>query len=229
MELYEVLILIHISFTSIAIVSGIIAMAASPKGNLTHRRSGSVYFYSFIGIVLTGYIMTSIKYKDLFLGFTIFNTYFLLMGYRMVKYKNQEANWLDWILLSVFVCGGLLMLVGAFRIDDSFFQRGYRWSIVRGFYSALTFYYAFKDFRHFRNKLPGKKSWLINHMEKMLLTYVSLIGGILIRVADLFPGELKWTCWIVPYIVCIPLITYWISKYKPKDVKPAGKMDVAKT
>lgn len=227
MNLFETLTSIHIGFTAIAIISGIAAMIATPKGGKLHRKAGAIYFYSFIGITLTAIAMIFIKYKDLFLGITIFNTYLLLIGYRAVRYKNNKTNWLDWFMLIIFFCGGLLFLVGAFKIDDDFFQSGYRWSVVRAFFAILTFYLAFRDFRYLRNKILDKKAWLYNHMEKMLLTYVSLVSGVMIRAGDyIFFKELKWTFWITPYIVCVPLIMYWISKYKPNGTRPERKIEV---
>jgi hypothetical protein len=218
MNIYETLTLTHLSFTGIAVISGIAAMVASPKGGKFHKKTGMVYFYSFVGIILTAASMIFIKYKDLFVGITIFNTYLLLMGFRAVRYKNRKAAWLDWFLLSIFFCGGLLLLLAAFKIGD------YRWAIVRAFFAGLTFYLAFKDFRYLRHKILVKQSWLSEHMEKMLLTYVSLVSGVMLRVSDyLFSKEVKWTFWITPYIVSLPLIMYWISKYKAKKLTPRIK------
>ena len=102
-------------------------------------------------------------------------------------------------------------------IDTERSEHGYKWSIVRAFIALLTFYLAVKDFRSFRNTILVKKEWLFTHMEKMLITYISLIAGVMLRLLDYLPiKDSKWLCWIVPYLICIPLITYWKSKYKNK-------------
>lgn len=219
--LYKTLTYVHVGFTGIALVSGLIAMIASPKGSKLHKQSGLVYLYSFIGIIATGFLMTLIQYKDLFLGFTIFNSYLLLMGYRVLKHKQAKANGLVWLMLTIFVAGGLFLLAGSLRIDDNFWVHGYKWSAVRAFIALLTFYLAIKDFRALRRPVQDKKAWLFDHMEKMLITYISLIGGVMLRVLDYLPfRDAKWLCWIVPYLIFIPLIAYWKSKYKSNKVKP---------
>jgi hypothetical protein len=221
MMLYNILIYIHVGFTLIALLSGLAAMIASPKGSRLHKRSGLLYFYSFIGVIVTGFVMVVIQYKDLFLGITLFNAYLLFMGYRVLKHKHAKANWLVWLALIIFAGNGLLLLAGALRIDDGFWEHGYKWSIVRAFLALLTFYLAIKDLVAFRSKHQDKKAWLFNHMEKMLITYISLIAGVMLRLLDHLPvSGGKWLCWIVPYVICIPLISYWVSRYKSNKLKP---------
>ncbi|WP_317896780.1 hypothetical protein [Aurantibacillus circumpalustris] len=218
--IYATLTIIHVIFTGVALLSGILAMVASPKGNKLHKNSGLVYLYSFTGILVTAIIMNCIKYKDLFLGFTILNSYLLFMGFWILKNKHSKANWTVWATLTILFCGGLLLLAGALRIDDDFYEHGYKWSIVRAFFAGLIFYFTIKDFRYLRNKGQDKKSWLYNHMEKMLFTYISLISGIALRLSDLLPyKDIKWLSWIVPYLICLPLIAYWVGKYKVNKVK----------
>ena len=227
--MYESLTVIHVGFTGIALLSGLIAMIASPKGSSLHKKSGLVYFYSFIGVILTGFVMVSIQYKDLFLGITIFNSYLLFVGYRVLKHKHAKANWLVWLMLSIFVGNGLLLFFGSFRIDDGFWDHGYKWSIVRAFMALLTFYLAVKDFRSFRSKTQDKKEWLFTHMEKMLITYISLIAGVMLRILDHLPfKDSKWLCWIVPYLICLPLITYWKGKYKTNKIKSEVEVGLKK-
>jgi hypothetical protein len=218
--MYEILTEIHVGFTIIALVSGIVAMAATPKGSTLHKRSGIVYFYAFIGIIGSAAGMVCLKYKDLFLGITIFNSYLLFTGYRVLKHKHAKPNGLVWTMLAIFFCGGLLLLVGALKVDDQFFEQGYKWSAVRAFFALLTFYIVVKDFRSLRKKVPDKKSWLYIHMEKMLFTYISLISGVALRLMDHLPvKDAKWLCWIMPYVICIPLIVYWMGKYQSNKVK----------
>jgi len=220
MTTFETLTLIHVGFTAVAILSGIIAMIAKPKGNKLHKKSGLVYFYSFIGIAIFGLLMVFIKYRDLFLGVTIFNTYLIVMGYRAVHYKRTKANWVDWTMLTIFFCSGLLFLFSGIKMYGIFFQADYGWGVIRVFYAILVFYIFFFDLRYFRNKASDKKAWLYYHMEKMLLSFTALISGVLLRFSDyFFPKDLKWTFWITPYLVCLPLIAYWVSKYKTKKKK----------
>ena len=103
---------------------------------------------------------------------------------------------------------------------DIFFQPDYGWGVIRLFYTLLVFYIFIGDLRYLKNKTIEKKAWLNYHMEKMLITFISLISGVLLRFSDyFFPNDFKWTFWITPYIVCLPLIAYWISKYKTKTYK----------
>jgi uncharacterized membrane protein len=217
---FETLTYIHLFFTVAAIFAGILAMIAIPKGNKLHKKAGLIYFYSFIGIVLFGLLMVFIKYRDLFLGVTIFNTYLIVMGYRAVRHKRLKANWVDWMMLTILFCGGLLFVFSAIKMYDIFFEPDYGWGVIRVFYAVFVFYIFIGDLRYFRNQSTDKKAWLYNHMEKMVITFTTLISGVLLRCSDyFFNKDFKWTFWITPYLVCLPLIAFWISKYKRKPLK----------
>jgi uncharacterized membrane protein len=223
MWVYEIVTLIHIAFAIVALVTGIIAMTAKPKGSNLHKKAGLVYFYSFIGIMTCGLLMSCIKYNNFFFAITIFNAYFLFTGYRVLKNKNSKANWMDWSMLAIFFFGGLLMIIDVLKIKEDFLVHSYKWNVVFAFHATMTFYFVAKDFKWLRNKTIEKQTWLYKHMEKILITYISIIVGATLRLSDYTPVikdlEVKWLCWIIPYLVCLPLIAYWISKYKTKTFK----------
>jgi hypothetical protein len=123
-------------------------------------------------------------------------------------------------MLAIFIFGGLLMIIDVLKIREDFLVHSYKWNVVFAFHATLTFYFAVKDFKWLRNNKIEKQTWLYKHMEKILMTYISIIVGATLRLSDYTPiikdMEVKWLCWIIPYVVCLPLIAYWISKYKTK-------------
>lgn len=220
MTTFETLTLIHISFTVVAILSGITAMLATPKGNKLHRKAGFIYFCSYLTLMLSGILMMFLKFKSLFLSLTLFGFYLLIMGYRAVRYKNQKSTYIDYLMLIVLLSSLLLYLYDAVKLFDSLFQPDYGWAFIRYFFVGFTLYIFIVDFRFIVSRTSNQSGWLFRHMEKMLISFIPLIGGVFLRYSDyLISKEYRWTWWVSPYIICLPLVAFWISKYKPKTTK----------
>lgn len=219
MTTYAFLTVIHVSFTLFAAVVGLIAIFSTPTGNKLHRRSGLLYFYAYIALYLVALVMLFFKFKTfLFLSTFIF-FYLIFMGYRSVKYKTSKAKFIDWLMLVLLFLSGVGLVFYSMRLLDA---ERLGWLIITYFYVLLILYVVITDVLHFSSIKNNKKVWLSRHMEKMLISYIALVGGISLRIFPM-PQAYFWVMWIAPYIVLLPLVFLWVSKYK----KGKKKTDLA--
>ena len=219
MTRFEILTLIHVGFTIIAIPAGIMAMIAAPKGSKLHRRVGLIYFYSYIGLILLSIPMSYMKFRPIFLALTLFNIYIVFSGYLNVRNKNKVNPMVTWILFSILLSGTLVYLYGGFQDIDSY-QSDYGWAIVHFFFAACTLYVFVVDLRILKRVNKVKNQWLFQHMEKMLISFVTLIGTLMLRYSNLLVSQhFRWIFWILPYILFLPLVVLWIHRYKTGNIK----------
>ncbi len=214
MSTYALLTFIHVLFTLFAAVVGLIAIFSTPAGNKLHRRSGLMYFYFYIALYLVALIMLFFKFKAFLFFSTFLFFYLVFMGYRSVKYKTSEATFIDWSMLILLFLSGIGLVVYSMRLFKS---ESIGWLIIAYFYVLLILYVIVTDVRHFRSIKNNKKVWLSRHMEKMLISYTALVGGISLRIFPL-PQEYFWVMWIAPYVVFLPFVFLWVKRYK-KDKK----------
>ena len=203
METYRILIIIHVAFTIAALVSGLISIVANPKGGSLHRKSGRLYFYFYIGVVMTALIMLTIKFKMFFLGLTIFNSYLIFAG---KYYSNKKENIIiiNWLLLSVLVLTIIVYIFDIIFVISNIEHYDFGWIIVHCTYAILAI-------SVFIFELTIERNRFLLHATTMLLSYITLIDGILARFS---PTGYVWIFWIAGYIFFIPLIILWFKKSK---------------
>ncbi len=223
MEPYKLSVYIHVALTLIAFAAGSIALVTQPKGNKTHRKAGMLYFVTFLAAGLTGFFMLFLKYKALLLGVTIVNLYLCITGFKAVRYKGAPPGWVDWLMLVVLGGSGVLLLSDGLRIYNGLFGSDFGWVCVRFFYIFLIAYTLISDMRYFIQKTDRKRLWLPRHIEKMLISFIALLTGVILRgIGDLdffAARDLKWIFWIIAYILCLPFVFFWVRRYSIRQPK----------
>ncbi len=202
----------HVFFAVSAIFIGILGIFGKPKGGLLHKKYGRVYFYVYIMICLTGFLMLTIKFKSILLGLTIFNIYLVANGF--LAFRNFKFKKVLQRLMIVVLLFDALFLVAYSTIQESL-----EWKIIFYFYIGLIFFVILRDsstliFDNGTKQLPET-----HHMEKMLLSFIALIGGLAIQLLTPFINEkYNWTMWIISYAIGLPLIFLWTNLRKPKVI-----------
>ena len=207
MKTYEILTLLHVIFTITALVSGLIAIIANPKGGEVHKKSGRYYYYSYIGVILFGFLMLSIKFKIFFFALTLFGTYLIVAGNYYAK-KNEKIIAKNWWLLSLLIVTVFVYLIDAVFVIYNIESIGFGWTTVR-----LTF--AIIAFCTLIFELNIKRNRILLHATMMLLSFIPLINGLLARVS---PSEYIWVTWIFGFVVFMPLIVIWFKTSKKLQV-----------
>ncbi|MDC0230475.1 hypothetical protein OAK19_00780 [Aureispira] len=203
MDTYKILTIIHIIFALSAFVSGLVSIVVNPKGGSLHRKSGRFYFYFYVGVIFTALVMLTIKFKIFFLALTLFNAYLIISGIYYSK-KNEKIIGKNWWLLSFLILVILVFMSDVSLVISNIEYYEYGWIIV-------SFSYAILAVSVFIFELTVKRNRFLLHAVTMLLSYITLINGIL---AQLSPIGNVWIFWIAGYIIFIPLMILWFKKSK---------------
>lgn len=207
MDTYKVLMIFHVFFTLVALLSGLISTIANPKGSDLHKKTGRFYFYSYVGVALTGFLMLFFKFKVFFLALNLFALYLILAGNYYAK-KNEKIVNKNWWILSILCLTVFVYAVDVFFVIYNIEHIEYGWIIVR-------FTFAFVALSTLIFELTVKRNRFLLHAVMMLLSYIPLVNGVLARLS---PQEYVWVFWILGYVVLIPLIVLWLKK--SKKLKP---------
>lgn len=207
MKIYEILTLLHVIFSIIALVSGLIAIIANPKGGGVHKKSGRYYYYSYLGVILFGFLMLFIKFKIFFFALTLFGTYLIVAGNHYAR-NSEKIIAKNWWILSLLIVTVFVYLVDAVFVFYNLEQIGFGWSTVRLTFGVIALATLIME-------LSIKRNRILLHATLMLLSFIPLINGLLARVS---PSEYIWVTWIFGYVVFIPLIIIWFKTSKKLQV-----------
>ncbi|HEU4718015.1 MAG TPA: hypothetical protein VFU15_09285, partial [Bacteroidia bacterium] len=138
MNTYSLFTVIHASLASLAMLAGIIAIGAVPKGSKLHKAAGRYYLYIYGAAILTGLAMLALKFNAFTLAFTVLNIYFLYMGYSFSKGNQRSNRVLNWVFLSVLFLVFIQMVLSFILILGNLFTPDYGWPVVRLFYVVFT-------------------------------------------------------------------------------------------
>ncbi|MBX2957941.1 MAG: hypothetical protein KF846_17375 [Cyclobacteriaceae bacterium] len=203
MNIYEIMTISHVIFTILALLSGLIAIMVNPKGGEVHKKSGRAYYYFYTGVILTAFLMLTIKFKIFFFALTLFGTYLIVAGDYYAK-KSEKIIAKNWWVLSLLIVTVFVYVIDAFFVINNIEHIGLGWTIVRLTFAAIALSTLIFE-------LSIKRNRILLHATLMLLSFIPLINGLLARLS---PGEYIWVSWILGYAVFIPLIILWFKMSK---------------
>lgn len=201
MNTYAVFTIFHVVFTITALMSGLVAIMAEPKGGVLHKQAGRFYYFSYLALIIFAFLMLSLKFKLFFLALNFFGGYLVIAGnyYAHTKAKTVARNW--WIL-SVLLVSVLLYMTDSIFVFYHLSSIGLDWVIVRLLFSSIALSVLVFE-------LYGARNRIVLHAACMLLSFIPLINGLFARIA---PSEYVWLAWIGGYIIFIPLMIIWFTK-----------------
>ena len=201
-----VLTTLHIVCGFTALVTGVVAIIAT-KGKLLHNRSGLLYFYSMLGVVVTALIISILKDNQFLLHLGFFTMYLIYSGYRSITHKSLVPSPLDWGIWLIGAVNGLWMI---FTLDMILIVFGVI-SIINVSNDGKLFYQLYKN-----RPLP-KMAWLRRHVGMMLGSYIATITAFVVVNVDYKP--LPWLPWLLPTIVIVPVLIYWTRRISQGKMK----------
>ncbi len=210
-QIAQILIIIHAATGGIALVAGVIALAAK-KGRLVHRRAGFIFFCSMLFSVFLAVIIAVLPSHENPFLFAIgaFSAYLLLSGYGNLKYKNATTVTLsDKIVSWGMIVAGVGMIFYSLAISP-----GINYVLI--VFGAIGVWLAIRDVRLYAKVERLRQQWLRQHLSRMAGGYIASVTAFLV-VNELIPG--LWA-WFVPTILGSVFIAYWMRKVRK------GKADV---
>jgi len=203
----KILIYIHASLGGIALLAGTVAMS-SQKGKNIHKKSGLIFFYSMVTSILISMIVAvSPNHKSPFLfAIGIFSLYFVLTGYRALKFKKPVNLFVDkWIARIMIIIGSLMITLPVIFTQNI--------NIVLAVFGLLGIIFSIKDLTLYKTPQHLKKIWLKLHLSKMLGGYIAATTAFVV-VNSFFPSFYGW---FIPGIIGSFIIAYWNKKISKKS------------
>ncbi len=197
-NLLKISLVIHIIAGFSALISGLVAIL-SKKGAKTHILSGRIYFWGMVTVAITAVVLAVFKELTFLFSIAVFSFYLTFTGYRAVKDKKGNANWLDWTVMAV------TSLMNIYMISTL--------NVILVVFGVINLVNISTDIRFFMAKNPAKHFWLIRHIGKMCGAYIATVTAFLVTNVHFLPEVFIW---LLPTVIGTPLIAYTTKKYTPK-------------
>ena len=198
---------IHALSGFMALLTGAIAIVTK-KGSDVHNKSGIVYFYAMMSVVITGFVVAIAEDNSFLTYVGCFTLYLTYSGYRSIQNKALKPNIPDWIIWGIGTLNGVAM-VSTFNI-------------ILFVFGILSLVNIVVDIRLFIKAIKGKSlpklSWLRRHVGMMLGAYIATFTASL--VVNIQYEAIPWLPWLMPTFVLTPVIIYWTRQVK------YGKLDI---
>ncbi len=223
MDLFKILLVIHIIAGSIAFLVAPIALIVK-KGSQNHRRWGRVFFWSMTVVAITAGIMAPM-HENLFLTLVaVFSFYLAFSGYRAIyrktAFRTGKAAFIDWffaLLNGLF--SGTLFVFGLTRLSTPF-------GIISTVFGTLGLLMTIKDIASFVRPSNDKHKWFFSHITGMIAAYIAAVSAFSAVNLNFewLPTAIQW---LWPTILGVPLISRYINSYKQKFAKGSKVKDMA--
>jgi uncharacterized membrane protein len=215
----SILLFIHITCGSIALLSGPVAMLRQ-DGKSLHRISGKIFFYTMTIVFLTAVYLSITDQLIFLLLIAVFSYYNIVSAYRALYLKRlghgQKPALMDWMILCitlVFHSGLLAWGVERLMSSQSF-------GIVALVFAMIGLLTNLREYRTFTKGYREKNGWLYSHITGMIGGYIASLTAFLVNTVSFQPAFILW---IAPTLVFTPFIIYTISKFR-KKIKSGKKM-----
>lgn len=207
MDFIKYLIFAHAGFGGLALLSGLGAIIAI-KGGDFHKKAGKIFFFSMLiaaGLAIVVSLLPNHESPFLF-SVGVFSTYFLIGGYRSLKFRNEQINLsFDKVVAYVIILTGICMIVYPILFMGFI-------NIVLAVFGTASIIFGVQDLVLFQNKEKLKSSWLTSHLGKMMGAYISAFTAfVVVNQFQFLPGILSW---LGPSLPGTIYIIYWMRKVR---------------
>ena len=207
--LHNTNIIMHVIFGSTALALGLIALL-SQKGNRLHKKSGKLFLWCLIVVIITGLIGVFVFNRNTFLlVITADSAYLGFSGYSVLKHKNNKIRILD-----VFVA--LLTLLSVFYFLYYFKSIGMIWSpiIIYSTVGYLLFIITYDFLRYLIPKSRYKNLWLYEHILKMVSAFSAILSAFSGTVFENYQPYSQFLPSTLCMVIAIGFIFYYAKTNK---------------
>lgn len=198
-----IVLIIHVVAGFAALGAGLGAIL-SKKGQRVHKLTGRTFFYLMLTVAASATIVSTVKLNEFLLLIAGFAAYQNIGGYRSVKNKQLQPNWIDWSATALGLVTGVFMIATL--------------NIVLLVFGSICISLVILDLRTYYAVFSGKQiqklAWLARHIGFMMGAYIATFTAfVVVNVQNVEPA---WIPWLAPTVVGVPLMQYWTWKYTRK-------------
>ena len=185
-------ILLHILGGTVALAAGLLALVIR-KGSRLHIRSGRVFIYAYILIVITAILgIVVFEFRSFLAVATIASAYDVFAGYRALRLRGHRPQAQD-ILASALALVAPGVFLFAMHVLHKPWSPALTWSVLGGILALSAYDLS-------RLWLPLRwlqRAWLHEHLYKMLAAYIAITAT---AGATIFPHFQPWSA-LIPVIL----------------------------
>lgn len=210
-KLMDIMLFLHAFSGGISLISGLIAIIAK-KGQKLHTKSGKVYYWGMMAVVVTGLVLGFYRMNIFILTIAVFSFYMVFTGRRSLAFKKElKPIFIDWFFNVLCLSIGFFML---YLAVVNFLRVGFAGMVpMLLVFGGFLSWMCLEDFRLFLKKKYQKGQWLLTHIGRMSGSYIATSTAFLVINIHFQP---QWIVWLIPTAVGTPLITLAIRKWKKK-------------
>ena len=207
MDIFKILLTLHIIGGSISLLLGLYLMFAK-KGNSRHKKIGKIYFFAMLTASIAAIPMSYLHPNYFLFLISVFTIYMLLTGIRYLTKKSiSNVNTVDWVLTLIMLLFAVAFIVfGIFNI-----RNGNYFGTVFIVFGSIGLLFSYQDFINFKGLSKIKNYFLTTHLQRLTGSYIASTTAFLVVNNKILPSILAW---LLPTILLAPLIIIWTRKYK---------------
>jgi hypothetical protein len=208
--LISILLILHITGGTLALISAPIAIALRKK-TPKHRIAGRVYFYSMLLVTATALIIAGYKSNPFLFMVGVFSFYSIWDARRALEQKQlhtgQKAKWYDWAVITIT----LLFNVGLLYFGTRLLLAGKSFGWVAVAFGGIGITLVTRSLQRFIKRPTDPKHWLYRHVTGMMAGYIATVTAFLAVNITFLPGLVVW---LSPTVIGTVVISYLITRLK---------------
>ncbi|GAB3828692.1 DUF2306 domain-containing protein [Hymenobacter jeollabukensis] len=192
---------------------------ATRKGGPAHRFWGRVFFWAMLTAGVTAIVAATFKGLTFLLLTGIFSLYLSWLGYRALYQKRlnrgQNPAFYDWLGAGAALLVFLGTIVYAVLTQN----------IVSGVFGLAGTRLAVAELQKLRRPAEvAPNRWFFDHMRGFILSYVAAVSAFSATSFTFLPMAVRF---LWPTVVGVPLMIYWVRRYRRQFAKGQRPADVA--
>lgn len=215
---FKVFLTIHIIGGTTGLLAGIGNMVAK-KGNSRHKLIGRIFSVSMLMAGLSSLVLSVLHPSEFMFMVGVFTVYMVGTGNRYLRLNtrhcNQNPKLIDWILTTVMLLAGILLIALGTRslVKSNFF------GLVLLTFGCLGLLFVRNDFRNYRGKSSILNYGISEHLQRMTGAFIASSTAFIIVNTKYLPEFIPLILyWLLPTVILTPLIIKWARKYEVKKI-----------
>jgi uncharacterized membrane protein len=185
-------LVIHVTFGAAALMLGLVAIL-SAKGGKVHRRSGMLFLYAYLVVIVTAMIgLLVFDFRSFLAVVTVLSFYDAFAGYRALQLRGKRPETIDRIASVLGMCTPWIFMTVMRHLHKPW-APVLTWSILGGLV-------AMSGYDLLRNVLPLvwlRRVWMQEHLLKMMGAFIAITSA---AAGTIFPNALPWAA-VIPSVI----------------------------
>lgn len=201
MNVFYILLFIHICFGTISLLSAAGAMCAT-KGQWWHRHFGDFFFYGMTGVFVTAIPMSLMKSNLFLFLIALFSYYLAFTGRRFAINTSGIPARVDWIVSILMLIVGAAMIITGWYIHTE----NSTYATILWIFGGIGASLSYRNLKLFRRGGARGRERLVQHFSSMIGATIAAVTAFVVTNFHIEPVIILW---LGPTVVLVPVIFWW--------------------